>query len=193
MCTAIVATFLITAERACGMQARSVVLDFYRFSCKLVQIMVDVQYISKEKKKELEQELEYLKTEKRMEIADALETARGFGDLSENAEYHEARKQQSEMEARIREIENLLATAKISTKTGKKGEVGVGSLVVVTKKGERTKITYEIVGVAEADILENKISNESPLGQALLGKKKGDEFEFESPAGKVVYKVVEVK
>ncbi len=155
--------------------------------------MGDVQYISKEKKKELEKELEYLKTEKRMEIAEALETARGFGDLSENAEYHEARKAQAEMEDRIREIEVLLATAKISTKTGKKGEVVVGSVVELLKKGDKSKITYSIVGAAEADILENKISNMSPLGQALLGKKKGDEFTFESPAGKVDYKVLDVK
>ncbi len=154
--------------------------------------MGETQYISKEKKKELEKELEYLKTEKRMEIAEALETARGFGDLSENAEYHEARKQQAELEARIKEIEFLLQHAKISSKTGKKGEVAVGSKVTLSKKGSRSKLIYQIVGAAEADILENKISNESPLGRALLGKKKGEEFDFESPAGKITYKIVSV-
>ncbi len=154
--------------------------------------MGEVQYISREKKKELEKELEYLKTERRMEIAEALETARGFGDLSENAEYHEARKQQAELEARIKEIEYLLQNAKISSKTGRTGEVTVGSKVTLSKKGDNTKFIYEIVGAAEADILENKISNESPLGRALLGKKKGDEFDFESPAGKISYKIVSV-
>ena len=153
--------------------------------------MNEVQYISKEKKKELEKELEYLTTEKRMEIADALETARGFGDLSENAEYHEARKAQSDLENRIKEIEFLLKNAKIVGKS-KKDEAQIGSTVVLQKKGDG-KIEYTIVGVAEADILENKISNESPLGQALLGRKKGEVFEFETPAGKVEYKVVEVK
>jgi len=154
--------------------------------------MTEVQYISKEKKKELEKELEYLKTEKRMEIAEALETARGFGDLSENAEYHEARKAQAELEARIREIEQLLANAKVVSKSSKKDEVTIGSKVTLQKKGDGT-VVYELVGAAEADILENKISNESPLGQALLGKKKGDSFEFETPAGKVEYKVLSVE
>ncbi len=148
-----------------------------------------VQYISKEKKKELEKELEYLKTEKRMEIAEALETARGFGDLSENAEYHDARKTQSEVEARIREIEFLLANAKVISKTSKKNYVQIGMSVILQKKGGE-KITYDIVGASEADILNNKISNESPLGQALLGKKSGDSFTFETPAGKVEYKIV---
>ena len=150
-----------------------------------------VQYISKEKKKELEKELEYLKTEKRMEIAEALETARGFGDLSENAEYHEARRAQAELEARIKEIENLLANAKVVSGSSKKDTVQIGATVVV-KKGNK-KIEYQIVGVAEADILENKISNESPLGSALLGKKKGDEVEVETPNGKDKYKIVEIK
>jgi len=153
--------------------------------------MNEIQYISKEKKKELEKELEYLTTEKRMEIADALETARGFGDLSENAEYQEARKAQSDLENRIKEIEFLLANAKVVSKS-KKDEVQVGSVVVLQKKGG-AKIEYSIVGVAEADVLENKISNESPLGQALLGKRKGEVFKFETPSGGLEYKVVDIK
>lgn len=155
--------------------------------------MNEIQYISKEKQKELIKELEYLKTDKRMEIANALDTARGFGDLSENAEYQEARREQAEVEARIKELEHLLANAKIVTKSKNKDEVSLGSVVTVAKKGERTKTEYEIVGATEADVLNNKISNESPLGQAMLGKKKGEEFEFETPAGVFVYKVVDIK
>ncbi len=154
--------------------------------------MNEEQYISKDKKKELESELEILKTEKRMEIAEALETARGFGDLSENAEYQEARKMQAETEARIKEIEFILKHAKIISRSAKTGEVQIGSKVTVLKKGSRTKVDYEIVGASEADILNNKISNESPLGQALLGKKKGEIVEMETPSGKVEYKVVEI-
>ncbi len=151
-----------------------------------------VQYISKEKKKELEQELEYLKTQKRMEIAEALETARGFGDLSENAEYQEARKAQADLENRIRELEELLSNAKVLSGSHASDKVQVGVTVVLEKDGE--KLEYEIVGAAEANILENKISNESPLGAALIGKKKGDEFELEMPNGKTVkYKVLDIK
>jgi transcription elongation factor GreA len=155
--------------------------------------MNEIQYISKEKRKELEKELEYLKTEKRMEIAEALETARGFGDLSENAEYQEARRMQAETEARIKEVEGLLARAKIVSKSKKNNEVAIGSKVTLEKKGSKAKIIYELVGASEADVLENKISNESPLGEALLGKKKGEQFDFETPGGKVSYKVVDIK
>jgi len=154
--------------------------------------MNETQYISKEKKKELEKELEYLKTEKRMEIAEALETARGFGDLSENAEYHEARKTQAETEARIREIEALLATAKVVSKTSKKDEVKVGLTVLLEKAGKE-KIEYELVGASEADILNNKISNESPLGRAMLGLKEGEEFDFDTRSGVVKYKILKIK
>ena len=154
--------------------------------------MNEVQFLSKEKHKELTDELNYLKTQKRVEIARALEEARSFGDLSENAEYQEARRMQAETEARIKELEALLSKAKVVNKH-KTDEVGIGSTVVVSKKGDRQKIEYKIVSATEADILENKISNESPLGLALLGKKKGEEVEVDTPSGTVVYKIVDIK
>ncbi len=155
--------------------------------------MNEVQYISKEKLKELTEELECLKTEKRAEIAEALELARGFGDLSENAEYQEARRLQAETEARIKELEYIISNAKVVHKSKKHDKVTVGSTVILTKKGDKSKITYEIVGCTEADILNNKISNESPLGEALMGKAKGESFVFETPAGEVEYKIVDIK
>jgi len=140
----------------------------------------------------LKTEVDRFELEEMPEIAKRIAAARSEGDLSENAEYHEARKAQAELEARIREIEQLLANAKVVSKSSKKDEVTIGSKVTLQKKGDGT-VVYELVGAAEADILENKISNESPLGQALLGKKKGDSFEFETPAGKVEYKVLSVE
>ncbi len=155
--------------------------------------MNTIQYISKEKKEELEKELEFLKTEKRKEIAEALQTARSFGDLSENAEYQEARSMQADVEARIKELEALLANAKVLHKPSNKNKVSLGSTVVVHKNSSKKDIEYTIVSAAEADILANKISDESPLGQALLGKSKGDTVTIENSSGSVKYKIVDIK
>lgn len=148
-----------------------------------------MEYLTLEKKTLLEEELKTLQTVRRKEIADALEYAKSLGDLSENAEYHQAREDQANCEDRITHIEQILKNAVImDTQVG--NTVHVGSTVTVTKKGSKEEITYALVGSEEADSTSGKISNESPLGQALLGKKKGDKVIVHAPKGDVEYTVV---
>ena len=142
----------------------------------------------------LEKELNYLKTEKRAEIADRIKVALGFGDLSENSEYDEAKTAQAENEVKIVELENKLRHAKIideseiDTKT-----VQIGNLVKVLDVEFDEKIEYTIVGTTEVNLAENKISNESPLGAALLGAKKNQTVEVKAPAGVMKYKILAIK
>lgn len=151
-------------------------------------------YLSQEKFDELTEELEHLKTVRRREIAEQLEYARSLGDLSENAEYEEARNMQAATEDRIRTIEDQLAHARIIEHgKGKGGIINLGSSVTIQKQGDKDEHTYEIVGSAEANMQERKISHLSPLGSALMGKKKGDLFAFETPKGSQKYKIVGVK
>ncbi len=147
-----------------------------------------MEYLTPEKKKELETELATLKTVRRKEIAEALEYAKSLGDLSENAEYHQAREDQANCEERITHIEQILKNAVVMNKHHA-AVVEVGTTVVVTKKGDKTERQFAIVGSEEANSLENKISNESPLGSALLGKKKGDEVTVSTPKGNSVYTI----
>jgi transcription elongation factor GreA len=151
----------------------------------------ETNYLSKEKFEELRAELEHLKTVRRREIAEQLEYARSLGDLSENAEYEEARNLQAATEERIRLIENELSRARI-IEHAKGGVVSLGSSVTIEKQGEKGSFVYEIVGSAEANMQERKISHLSPLGSALMGKKKGDLFSFETPKGTQKYKVTAV-
>lgn len=154
--------------------------------------MIHKEYLTKEKYDQLAKELEDLKTTKRKEVAEQLQYAKGLGDLSENAEYHEARDKQASVESRILQLENMLKHAEIVVhKTG--DIVEIGSEVTVLRKGETKENTYTIVGLEEADMSSGKISNQSPLGQSLLGKKKGEVFEFKTPKGKIEYKIVSVK
>ncbi len=154
--------------------------------------MDEKQYLSKGKYNELSKELELLKTEKRKEVAEKLEFAKSLGDLSENAEYQEARDDQAKVEDRIMNLEAILKTAEIvSSKKG--GTITIGSTVVVCKKGTRTKQTFIIVGSEEVDMGTGKISNKSPLGSALIGKEKGDEALFKTPSGDVQYMIADVK
>lgn len=150
------------------------------------------QLISKEKHDALVAELHLLKTTKRKEIADALEFARSLGDLSENAEYKEARDHQADLEDRIVEIEEVLASASI-VGVHSKTEVSVGATVVIVKKGTKTAQEYHLVSPSEADTLAKKISYESPLGSAMMRKKKGESFTFTTPKGKVEYMVQEIR
>lgn len=150
------------------------------------------EYLSKEKINELESELKHLKTERRKEIADQLEYSKSMGDLSENAEYHEARDEQAKNESRIIQIEEILKNA-VLLKHHSGDIIDVGSTITILKKGEETRHVYNIVGPEEADMIAGKLSYKSPLGSALINKKKGDEFTFESPKGKVHYKIVDVK
>ena len=142
----------------------------------------------------LEAELNYLKTEKRAEVADRIKVALGFGDLSENSEYDEAKTAQAENENRIVELEDKLRHAKIiDQKDINTDTVQVGNIVKVLDMEFDEKIEYQIVGSTEVNLAENKISNESPLGKALLGAKKNHVVEVEAPAGVMKYKILSIK
>jgi transcription elongation factor GreA len=150
------------------------------------------ELISQEKFEELTKELDELRTTRRREVAEQLEYARSLGDLSENAEYQEAREMQAAVEERIGKLENILKNAKI-VKNSKSDTIGMGSTVTVQKIGADDKHTYIIVGAEEADMLSGKISYHSPLGNALMAKKKGDEFSFHTPKGTQKYKILKVE
>lgn len=150
--------------------------------------------LTKEGHDRLEQELNYLKTEKRAEIADRIKVALGFGDLSENSEYDEAKNAQAENEVRIVELENKLRHAKIIDEKDIDTEtVQVGNTVKVLDMEFDEKVEYTIVGSTEVDLAENKISNESPLGSALLGAKKNQVVEVNAPGGVIKYKILAIK
>ena len=142
----------------------------------------------------LEEELKILKGPKKMEVAERIKVAREFGDISENSEYDEAKNEQALLESRILEIENTLRLAKVvdddevSTR-----KVGIGTLVTVHDFEFDEDVTYGIVGATEVDMPNNRISNESPVGKALIGAKKGDEVEVETPGGIMKYKVLSIK
>ncbi len=153
----------------------------------------DKEYLSQEKFDELKQELNNLKTVRRKEVAENLEYARSLGDLSENAEYQEARELQSAIEERIAKLEEVLQNAEIVSNKTKSDSVSMGSKVTIQKSGEKDTHKYELVGSEEANMMERKISYMSPLGEAMMGKKKGDEFSFETPNGKQQYKIVSVE
>jgi len=152
----------------------------------------ETNYLTKEKFDELTKELEHLKTVRRREIAEQLEYARSLGDLSENAEYEEARNMQAATEDRIRLIEEQLAHVRI-IEHSKGNVVSLGSVVTIQKQGEKEDHTYEIVGSAEANMQERKISHLSPLGSALMERKKGETFTFDTPKGAQKYKIVGIK
>ncbi len=141
----------------------------------------------------LEKELEYLRTEKRAEVAERIKIALGFGDLSENSEYDEAKTAQAENEAKIADLENKIRYAKIideseiDTKT-----VQVGNTVKIYDMEFEEEVEYTIVGSTEVDLSQNRISNESPMGISLLGAKKNDIVEVNAPAGIMKYKVLSI-
>ncbi len=141
----------------------------------------------------LVKELNYLKNEKREEIKEAIAVARSFGDLSENAEYDEARNEQAKTEARIAELEELIQNAVIvDESTIDTSIVNIGSIVKVLDVAENEEIEYNIVGSIEADPFENKISDVSPIGHGLVGNKKGDTVVIDVPSGTVTFKILEV-
>ena len=146
--------------------------------------MAEEVILTKEGKEELEKRLEYLKLEKRAEITERIKTAREFGDLSENAEYDAAKNEQAMIEGEILEIENKLKYAVIiKDSDAKKGVVSLGSKVDFVDEELGETVTYEIVGTTEADVEQGRISNESPIGNALLGRKAGDKISVNAPAG----------
>ncbi|RME30154.1 transcription elongation factor GreA [Candidatus Parcubacteria bacterium] len=156
--------------------------------------MTEHNILTSEAYEELKKELEYLKTTKRSEIAQALEYARSLGDLRENAEYQEAREAQAALEERIRVLEETLRNAQVVvTKAGRATQeiIGMGSRVRVRKNGGEEK-EFVIVSPHEADTLTGKISYESPLGSALMGRKVGEVVEIEAPAGVIRYEIIAI-
>lgn len=147
-------------------------------------------YITKNGLKKLKNELKELKETKVPEIAKRIQNARDSGDISENAEYEGAKQEQARTEGKISELEDIIKNVKISN-NNKKGDIAVGSRVVVHIDGNEER--FYIVGALEADPLKNRISHESPIGSALLGKKIGDKVEVEAPLGKVTYTILSIK
>lgn len=144
--------------------------------------------------KKLEEELEYLKTTKRVEIKEKIKVARSFGDLSENAEYDEAKNEQAFVEGRIATLENMFRNAQVVDESElSTDKVSVGSKVKVKDYEFDEDVEFSIVGSAESDPMENKISNESPVGKALVGRKVGDVVEVPVPDGVNKYEILEIK
>jgi transcription elongation factor GreA len=141
---------------------------------------------------ELEQELHYLKTTKRNEVTQTLKEARALGDLSENSEYDQAREDQANLEKRIAEIEYSLEHATVIDNNESDGKVGIGSSVELQYEDEDDTESYKIVGSQEADPFNNKISNESPIAAAIMGKKVGEVVEVSSPDGVYSVKIVAI-
>ena len=151
------------------------------------------QMYTKQGYQDLLDELKYLKLTRREEIKEQIAVARGFGDLSENAEYDEARNEQAKVEARIQELEALIENAEIIDETNMDvRSISLGSLVKLLDEDFQEEITYSIVGSNQADPLESKISDQSPIGRALMGKKAGESVTVTAPAGELHFKVLEV-
>lgn len=141
----------------------------------------------------LEQELEYLKSFKRREVAERIKVALGYGDISENSEYDDAKNEQAFVEGRIITLETMLKKARIADDNGDTSIVNVGLIVVLHDLEYKEDIEYQIVGPAEVDVFENKISYESPVGKALMGRAVGDRIDVTAPAGLIQYEILEIK
>ncbi|MEW6180591.1 MAG: transcription elongation factor GreA [Chloroflexota bacterium] len=150
-------------------------------------------FLTREGFEKLQEELEYLRTQRRQEIAQRLHEAMEGGELIENAEYEAAKNEQAFVEGRIKELEILLATARIVDEIPAADSVQVGSRVTIQEEGSDTQETYSIVGAAEANPSEGKISNESPLGKALLNHKPGDKVQVDAPAGSFRVTIIKVE
>ena len=147
-------------------------------------------YLSAKKLEELKCELRELKTVRRLEIAERLKRAKEYGDLSENAEYSEAREQQDALESRIEELEDITKNASIIRKPSCQEVIDLGCEVQIEHKGKVKKFT--IVGSNEAKPEGGLISNDSPIGQAIIGKKIGDSVKIKTPAGEIIYKILKI-
>jgi transcription elongation factor GreA len=166
--------------------------DYQNQTCYNLPDMVTTNYLSQEKYEALKQELAYLKTDERKKIAESLEYAKSLGDLSENAEYHEARDKQADVEDRIVKLEGILKSVQIIASHHNSGVVEVGT-TVATKRDDGRKEEFAIVGPEDASLPAGKISHESPLGSALLGHKKGETVTVTTPRGEIAYKILEIK
>ncbi len=158
--------------------------------------MSKITILTKEWLLEFQKELQYLKEVRRLEVAAKLKEAISYGDLSENSEYEDARNEQAQLEIRIAELEDIMKNHEIvdTKKTSKKQTwVNVGSLVTIVAMDDSKKETFRIVGSTESDIFENKLSNESPIGRALIGKNVGDVIKGHAGSGLFEYKIVEIQ
>lgn len=143
--------------------------------------------------KQLEEELEYLKTKKRKEVSEKIKVALGFGDLSENSEYDEAKNEQAQVEARIVSVENMLKNAIVIDESERDtSKVEPGATVTIHDIEFDEDITYKIVGSTEADPDEGRLSDESPLGKSLMGKAEGEMIDVDAPAGVIQYKILKI-
>lgn len=149
-----------------------------------------INYISADGLEKIKKELEYLKTVRRRETASKIENAKALGDLSENAEYHEAKDEMAFIEGRIQEIQHILKNISVIDETATSGAVRIGSKIEVEINGKKKNFT--IVGSNEADPAQGLISNESPLGNAFIGHSQGDEVEVNTPAGTQTYKILTI-
>ncbi|MFO7664720.1 MAG: transcription elongation factor GreA [Chloroflexota bacterium] len=153
----------------------------------------DILYVTPEGLKQINEELEQLKTVRREEVSQKLEVAIRQGDLKENADYHDAKEEQGFVEARIRQLEDSLRRAKLIENNGPSGVVRIGSTVTVSEAGMDDEEIYSIVGAHEADPANGRISNESPIGSALLGAKKGQTVSVQTPAGMIDFQVLKIE
>jgi len=150
--------------------------------------------LTKEGYQSLKAEIEYLSTERRRQVAERIKIAREFGDITENAEYDDAKNEQAMLEARIAKLEERLAAARvIEKKEIAKDVVSVGAKVRLRDVDAKQTVEYHIVGSAEANPAEYKLSNESPVGRAIIGHKKGETVEVTTPRGSMKYKILEIK
>jgi len=150
--------------------------------------------LTQEGLKKLEEELEHLKSVKRREVAERIKIAIGYGDISENSEYEDAKNEQAFIEGRIITLEKMLRNARIiNDEDVDTNTVSVGSIVILEDLEFKDTVEYSIVGSAESDPLQNKISNESPVGKAILGKSKGSIVDVNVPAGVIQYKIIDIK
>jgi transcription elongation factor GreA len=157
--------------------------------------MSEPVYLTAEGKAELERELEQLRTERLPDLARKLKEAVAQGDLKENADYHDTREQKSFAEGRLQYLENILRSAVIISTDGKSDVVQIGSHVTIVEEdsGEDEDETYMIVGQAEANPREGKISHESPIGKALINRKKGDKVRVKTPSGTIIFRIKSIK
>ncbi len=153
---------------------------------------MEVNYLSQERYDEIQKEIKELKTDGRLEVAKRLKQAKELGDLSENSEYQEAKAAQAELERRINELNGTLRNASIIKKSVGAATVRIGSQVHL-EKDDKSEVSYAIVGSSEASPIKGFISNESPLGRAILGKKIDDVVQIETPVGKKGYKILAIE
>lgn len=150
-------------------------------------------YMTEEGLAKVKEELEYLTTIRRREVAKLIAEAKAEGDLRENAGYDEAKTQQGFLEGRVRELENVLKNVQVIDDETSTSSVSIGATVVVEEVGTSYEETYEIVGSMEADPTNGRISNESPIGEALLGKRKGSKVKVKTPGGEITFKILRIE